>query len=72
MRSWRKRCIGLPPLAVLRRYRLQEAAQRLHEDPGLSVAEVAADLGYADQAHLSAGFSRVLGLAPSGYRSRHQ
>lgn len=66
-----ERFIGLPPLAVIRRYRLQEAAQRLREEPGLSIAEVAADLGYADQAHLSADFRTVLGLTPSGYRGRH-
>ncbi|MDO4243750.1 MAG: helix-turn-helix domain-containing protein [Actinomyces sp.] len=67
-----ERYIGLPPLAVIRRYRLQEAAQRLREKPGLSIGEVAADLGYADQAHLAADFRTVLGLAPSGYRSRHE
>lgn len=66
-----ERYIGLAPLAVIRRYRLQEAAQRLREEPGLSIAEVAADVGYADHAHLSADFRRVLGLAPSGYRSLH-
>nr|WP_279596097.1 helix-turn-helix domain-containing protein [Actinomyces bowdenii] len=62
------RWIGLPPLAVIRRYRLQEAALRLREDPGLSVVRVAADLGYADQAHLAADFRAVVGLAPSRYR----
>ncbi len=62
------RHVGLPPLAIIRRYRLQEAAQRLREDSTLTVARVAADLGYADQAHLAADFRRVLGLAPSDYR----
>ena len=64
------RCIGLPPLAVIRRYRLQEAAQRLREEPGLSVARLAADLGYADQAHLAADFRTVLGTSPTGYRDQ--
>lgn len=62
------RWIGLPPLAVVRRYRLQEAAQRLREDPGLTVARVAAELGYADQAHLATDFRTVLGFSPTGYR----
>lgn len=62
------RHIGLPPLAIIRRYRLQEAAQRLREDPQVRIADVAAELGYADQAHLSADFRAVLGLTPSGYR----
>ena len=66
-----QRYIGLAPLAVIRRYRLQEAALRLREEPGYSIAEVAADLGYADQAHLSGDFRKVLGLSPGAYRDRH-
>lgn len=63
-----RRYVGLTPLAMIRRYRLQEAAQRLREDPTLRIAQVAADLGYADHAHLSADFRDVLGLAPNRYR----
>ncbi len=63
-----QRHVGLPPLTTIRRYRLQEAAQRLREDPSVAIAQVAADLGYADQAHLSSDFRRVLGLAPRAYR----
>lgn len=62
------RWIGLSPLAIIRRYRLQEAAQRLREDPGVTVTRVAAGLGYADQAHLAADFRAVLGLSPTSYR----
>ena len=65
-----ERYIGLPPLAVIRRYRLQEAAQRLREDPSVTVAQVAAELDYADHAHLTADFRRVLGLSPSQYRQQ--
>lgn len=63
-----RRYVGLPPLAIIRRYRLQEAAQRLREDPSLTIAQVSAELGYADHAHLAADFRTVLGLAPSVYR----
>ncbi|WP_461170181.1 helix-turn-helix domain-containing protein [Arthrobacter sp. Z1-15] len=63
-----RRHVGLPPLAMIRRYRLQEAADRLRSDPGAVIADVAADLGYADHAHLAAAFRDVLGLPPSGYR----
>lgn len=63
-----QRYVGLPPLAIIRRYRLQEAAQRLREDRAVTIAEVAADLGYADHAHLSTDFRTVLGLTPSSYR----
>ncbi len=63
-----QRYIGLSPLAVIRRYRLQEAAHRLREDDSLTIAQVAADLGYADHAHLNADFRTVLGMAPQQYR----
>ena len=63
-----QRYVGLPPLAIIRRYRLQEAAQRLREDPSVKIAQVAADLGYADHAHLSADFRNVLGFTPNSYR----
>jgi AraC-like DNA-binding protein len=62
------RYVGVPPLAVIRRYRLQEAAQRLREDPGTTITQVAADLGYADHAHLTADFRQVLGRTPRDYR----
>ncbi|MDK1328258.1 helix-turn-helix transcriptional regulator [Arthrobacter sp. zg-Y1143] len=63
-----RRYVGLPPLAMIRRYRLQEAAERLRLHPETPIADVAADLGYADHAHLAADFREVLGFTPSGYR----
>ena len=55
---------------MIGRYRLQEAAQRLREDPSLTVAQVAAELDYADHAPLTADFRQVLGLSPSLYRQQ--
>lgn len=63
-----QRYVGLPPAAIIRRYRLQEAAERLREDGPLTIGEVAAELGYADHAHLTRDFRQVLGLAPVDYR----
>lgn len=63
-----QRYVGVPPLAMIRRYRLQEAAQALRVDPDITVGQVAAELGYADQAHLCADFRAVLGFTPSAYR----
>ena len=60
--------VGLPPLAMIRRYRLQEAAERLRNNPDLGIADVAAELGFADHAHLADAFREVLGFTPSGYR----
>ncbi|WP_210250499.1 helix-turn-helix domain-containing protein [Arthrobacter yangruifuii] len=62
------RFVGLPPLVMIRRYRLQEAAERLRREPGTPIADIAAALGYADQAHLATAFKEVLGYTPSGYR----
>jgi AraC-like DNA-binding protein len=64
------RHVGLPPLAMIRRRRLQEAAQRLREVPATDLAALAAELGYADHAHLTGDFREVLGIAPSSYRRR--
>ena len=63
-----RRYVGLPPLAMIRRYRLQEAAERLRSDPDAGIAGIAAELGYADHAHLAADFRQLLGFTPSGYR----
>lgn len=63
-----RRYVGLPPAAMIRRRRLQEAALTLREDPETDLAELAADLGYADQSHLHRDFARVLRLTPARYR----
>ncbi len=54
---------------MIRRRRLQEAAERLRTNPDADLATVAAEFGYADQAHLSRDFRAVLGLTPSSYRA---
>lgn len=63
------RSVGLSPAAMIRRRRLQEAAERIRSDPGTDLATVAADLGYSDQAHLANDFRAVLGFTPSAYRA---
>ncbi|HQV19365.1 MAG TPA: helix-turn-helix domain-containing protein, partial [Gordonia sp. (in: high G+C Gram-positive bacteria)] len=55
-------------LAIIRRYRLQEGAARLRAEPDTAVGDVAADLGYADQAHFTSDFTRTLGMSPTAYR----
>jgi AraC-like DNA-binding protein len=63
-----RRYVGLTPAALIRRRRLQEAAERLRDDPATDLAALASELGYADQAHLTNEFTRVLGSSPSDYR----
>lgn len=60
--------IGLSPAALIRRRRLQEAAERLRDDPDADLAGLAAELGYTDQAHLTNEFAHVLGFTPARYR----
>lgn len=64
-----RRYVGLPPLTMIRRRRLQEAAQRLRTDPSTSLAVLASQLGYVDQAHLATEFRTILGFTPSAYRA---
>lgn len=66
------RHVGLSPAAIIRRRRLQEAAERIRTDPGAELATVAAELGYADQAHLANDFRSALGFTPSSYRAGAQ
>lgn len=63
-----RRYVGLSPVAMIRRRRLQEAAERLRADPDTGIAAVATDLGYSDHAHLAGDFRAVLGFTPSSYR----
>ncbi|NKY19029.1 helix-turn-helix transcriptional regulator [Tsukamurella spumae] len=63
-----RRYVGLTPLALIHRRRLQHAAQLLSTEPDTAVSRIAADLGYADQSHLVRDFRKVLGFTPGGYR----
>ncbi|WP_439676060.1 AraC family transcriptional regulator [Embleya sp. MST-111070] len=59
--------VGVGPKWVLRRARLQEVAERAEHGAGIDWAALAADLGYADQAHLTRDFTAAVGTAPSRY-----
>lgn len=64
---------GISPTWVLRRYRLLEAAEAVRGGERVSWADVAAELGYADQPHLIRDFRAVIGQTPSAYAARtHQ
>jgi AraC-like DNA-binding protein len=63
------RYVGVSPAAMIRRRRLQEAAERLRLDPGIDLSGLAAELGYADHAHLTRDFRSILGMAPRTYRA---
>lgn len=62
--------VGMSPAAMIRRRRLQEAAERVRGQPGADLASIAMDLGYSDHAHLTREFARILGFTPTAYRRR--
>jgi AraC-like DNA-binding protein len=57
---------GLPPHAYLNQLRVRQARSLL--DGGLAPAQVAARTGFADQAHLTRHFKRVVGVPPGAYQ----
>lgn len=58
------RRIGLSPKWLIQRRRLHEAAGRLARPDRPPLAVVAAELGYADEAHFVRDFRRVAGVTP--------
>ncbi len=61
--------LGRPLFDYVRSLRITTAKQLL-DSTGMSVAEVASHLGYADPASFSHAFKRVEGVAPRAYRRR--
>jgi AraC-like DNA-binding protein len=59
--------VGVGPKWVMRRARLHEAAQRADDGDVADWAELAAELGYADQSHLTREFTALIGVPPSRY-----
>ena len=55
------------PKWVIRRYRLQEAAERLAAAEDVDLAALALDLGYFDQAHFARDFRAIVGRPPASY-----
>lgn len=66
--------IGVTPKWVIQRYRMHEAVERLaasaakHEP--LSLAALAAELGFTDQAHFCRVFKTFIGESPGAYRRK--
>lgn len=56
---------GLPPHAYLNLIRIRQAKRLLAQ--GVSPAQVAVDVGFFDQTHLTKRFKAVLGVTPRQY-----
>jgi AraC-like DNA-binding protein len=57
--------LGLPPKALARLIRVEQAARRMHA--GEPLAEVAYGSGYADQPHFNRDFRDLVGCAPGEF-----
>ncbi|WP_271411030.1 AraC family transcriptional regulator [Pseudomonas sp. Q1-7] len=62
-----RRATGLPPHAWLKQQRLDQARALLKA--GCAPAGVAAQLGFADQSHLTRQFKQAYGVGPGEYRN---
>jgi AraC-like DNA-binding protein len=62
--------VGEPPLQYLKHWRLAKAASMLR-DSELTVAEIAAQIGYETEAALSKAFKHRMGLGPRAYRQQN-
>jgi AraC-like DNA-binding protein len=63
--------VGVGPKWVIRRYRLQEAADRMEDAQPIDWATLADTLGYADQSHLTRDFTRMFSEPPTAYAARY-
>jgi AraC-like DNA-binding protein len=64
-----RRHVGVGPKWVLRRYRLQEAAEQLAAGERRDWTRLALDLGYFDHAHFIRDFRAVVGRSPAEYEA---
>ncbi len=67
LQRWFGHYLALSPAWVLSRYRLHEAADTLAWTDEPDLAELAARLGYYDQAHFTRSFTTTIGRPPGAY-----
>jgi AraC-like DNA-binding protein len=63
--------VGVGPKRVIRRFRLHEVTERMASGAAVDWARLAAELGYADQAHLTRDFTAIVGEPPTAYAVRY-
>ncbi|MEU5776917.1 helix-turn-helix domain-containing protein [Streptomyces venezuelae] len=59
--------VGVGPKWIILRYRIHEALERAESERDVDWADLAAALGYADQAHLVRDFTTTVGVPPTAY-----
>lgn len=65
-----RRYVGVGPKWMLQRFRLQDAARLLDEGAAPSLAVLAAQLGWYDQAHFTRDFTDLVGVSPAAYAAQ--
>lgn len=66
-----RRVHRMPLASYMRHLRVQWAADRLVQTD-VPISAIAASAGFADQAHLTRWFRRVIGSTPAAYRNSHR
>ncbi|MFC5402558.1 DUF6597 domain-containing transcriptional factor [Cohnella soli] len=61
------RYVGVSPKGVIQRFRMHEVAERIEKDKEIDWADLSAEMGYYDQAHLIRDFKALLGKTPEEY-----
>jgi AraC-like DNA-binding protein len=65
-----ERHVGVGTKSIVRRARVQDAAERVARGEAVDWARVAQELGYHDQAHLIRDFRAQVGATPAAYAKR--
>ncbi len=64
--------VGVSPKWVIQRFRLQEATWRLAAQGPVDLSDLAAELGFFDQAHFTRHFTKLVGQSPLAYWKSQQ
>lgn len=69
-----KAATGESPRAFVVGRRIEKAKELLEADPELPLAELAAEVGFCDQSHLTSHFRKLAGRTPAAFRNevRHK
>jgi AraC-like DNA-binding protein len=62
--------VGVSPKWVIQRYRLLDAVRRVAAGGDVDWADLALELGFADQAHFIRAFKKLVGRPPADYARR--
>ncbi len=64
-----KECFGQPIYSWYRAYRIHRACDILRDHPDQSIAQAAAEVGYANPSKFSKAFSDTMGMTPYAWRA---